>query len=42
MDIKKNAELTSIAVEFRILAEDIVDMLDGKIPAITRLKVKSI
>ncbi|XP_031571247.1 lon protease homolog 2, peroxisomal-like [Actinia tenebrosa] len=38
MDIKKNAELTSIAVEFRILAEDIVDMLDGKIPVITRLK----
>ena len=39
MDIKKNVELKSLAVEFRILAEDLVDILDGKIPVITRLKV---
>ncbi|KXJ23831.1 lon protease homolog 2, peroxisomal [Exaiptasia diaphana] len=38
MDIKKNAELTSLAVEFRLLAEDLVDILDGKAPVINRLK----
>lgn len=40
MDIKKNAELTSLAVEFRILSENLVDLLDGKAPVINRLKVK--
>jgi len=39
MEIKKNAELTSLAVEFRILSENLVDLLDGKIPVINRLKV---
>ncbi|XP_048580781.1 lon protease homolog 2, peroxisomal isoform X2 [Nematostella vectensis] len=37
-ELKRNAELASLAVEFRLIASEIVDMLDGKIPVIARLK----
>ncbi|EDO41460.1 predicted protein, partial [Nematostella vectensis] len=37
-EIKRNAELASLAVEFRLIASEIVDMLDEKIPVIARLK----
>ena len=38
-EIKKNADLAALAEEFRVIASEIMDMLDGKIPVVSRLKV---
>ncbi|KAL9974903.1 hypothetical protein ACROYT_G012005 [Oculina patagonica] len=37
-EIRKNADLTTLAEEFRLYANEIVDMLDGRIPVVSRLK----
>lgn len=38
-EIRKNADLTTLAEEFRLFANELVDMLDGKVPVVSRLKV---
>lgn len=38
-EIRKNAELTALADEFRLYANELMDMLDGRIPVVSRLKV---
>ena len=40
-EIRKNADLTMLAEEFRLFANELVDMLDGRVPFVSRLKVYS-
>ncbi|XP_073234262.1 lon protease homolog 2, peroxisomal-like isoform X5 [Porites lutea] len=37
-EIRKNAELTTLAEEFRLYANELVDMLDGRVPFVSRFK----
>ena len=39
-EIRKNAELTTLAEEFRLYANELVDMLDGRVPFVSRFKVR--
>nr|XP_058967636.1 lon protease homolog 2, peroxisomal-like [Pocillopora verrucosa] len=37
-EIRKNADLTMLAEEFRLCSNELVDMLDGRVPFVSRLK----
>ena len=39
-EIRKNAELTTLAEKFRLYANELVDMLDGRVPFVSRFKVR--
>ena len=39
-EIRKNTDLATLADEFRLCANELVDMLDGRMPVVSRLKVR--
>lgn len=39
-EIRKNTDLATLADEFRLCANKLVDMLDGRMPVVSRLKVR--